>query len=188
MQTYIDNQYVSGLKDKVPRATTAVYGGEDGGLTIVISAINVSLRNFWSGSWQSSWNVSFDDGKCIVSGDCKTWCHYFENGNVQMQQSKVFDAEVCTEAGAVEEIAVNVVKHIAACEGSMQQQMEMMYSNMSDETFKDMRRVLPVSGVRFFLKGGCGGVPVPVCLSVIFVVLTRAVRVLTRVEQIQLKS
>ena len=80
-----------------------------------------------------------------------------------MQQSKVFDAEVCTEAGAVEEIAVNVVKHIAACEGSMQQQMEMMYSNMSDETFKDMRRVLPVSGVRFFLKGGCGGVPVPVC-------------------------
>ena len=145
MGHYLTTQFVA-MKDGTKKAAAQVYALGEGKLSIVISAKNVSLRNFWSGSFVSTYTVSVDADKCIVSGETKTWCHYFENGNVQMQQKRDYEATV-VEASGAEDVAVNVVKHISECETAMQMGLEAMYTNMSDETFKDMRRVLPISGV-----------------------------------------
>jgi capping protein (actin filament) muscle Z-line, alpha len=59
------------------------YAGE---ITIIISAKNVALHNFWSGSWRSVFtiNVLKPGGKSQLNAKVKINVHYFEDGNVQL--------------------------------------------------------------------------------------------------------
>ena len=50
---------------------------------------------------------------------------------------------------AAADLASNVVTIIEKHENTIQQALEEMYSNMSSETFKDMRRVMPVTRNKF---------------------------------------
>ena len=83
------------------------------------------MKNFWSGNWLACYNVTVEGGKCIVAGEVKTWCHYFENGNVQMQQKKELEAAV-VEAGSPADVAANVTKHISDCEAAVHAGLENM--------------------------------------------------------------
>jgi len=60
---------------------TGVYS-TDNGLNVVISADNISLRNYWSGTWVSVHKVDTDKG--TVEGSITIQVHYFEEGNVQL--------------------------------------------------------------------------------------------------------
>lgn len=44
---------------------------KDEQITIVISGEKTNLRNFWSGRWTSSWNLSINDGSAELTGDLK---------------------------------------------------------------------------------------------------------------------
>ena len=65
------------------------------------------------------------DGEAIVSGTVKVRAHYFEDGNVQLQTTKVRTAESALQCG-----------------------LERMYDNVSVKTAKAMRRVLPITHVK----------------------------------------
>jgi len=101
----------------------------------------VNLRNYWSGNWISVWTVVLGD-EVTIDGSIKLRAHYFEDGNVQLQTTKVFPAATLTVAG---NLGKAVVAHIEDAESNLQSALEDMYTNMTDETFKAMRRVMPIT-------------------------------------------
>ena len=115
---------------------------KDGKISMVLVGEKKNLRNFWSGKITSTW--ALDDASSSLSGDIKIHAHYFEDGNVQLQTSKSFPE--ATISGASEaEIASGIVKRIREFETSVQDGLEEMYVSMNEETFKSMRRTLPIS-------------------------------------------
>ena len=107
-----------------------------------------NLRNFWSGKWNSTWTVTPAAGGAgaSVTGDIKVHAHYFEDGNVQLQTSKPVATTQIQASGAGEkELADAVVAHIKTAESALQTALSDMYANMNEETFRSMRRILPVT-------------------------------------------
>jgi capping protein alpha len=138
MQEYIGAQY------KANKATVAVYGSDDGTITVCLSARNVHLPAFWSGGWRSIFTVNIKtkgnvDAKC----NTKVSVHYFEDGNVQLHAAieKNVKVAVADEAST----ASTLVKAISKMETDYQAAMEEMYVDMHDTTFKAMRRFLPIN-------------------------------------------
>ncbi|CAK4093078.1 unnamed protein product [Aphanomyces euteiches] len=115
----------------------------DSAITIVISTERVSLRNFWlvSGRWKSKWmltNVS--NSSATVTGRIDLHVHYFEDGNLQLQSNKEVSRSI---QGA--SLAAAIIDAIREEEHVVHSNLEDMYINMSEETFKEMRRVMPVT-------------------------------------------
>jgi len=126
-------------------AACAVYAGPASGqLTAVITGEKLNLRNFWSGNWTSTWTVGLEAAP-TVSGEVKLRAHYFEQGNVQLATKKAVPAaSLAKGAGGAAAMAHAVAEHVAAEEATLMEGLELMYANMTDETFKAMRRVMPV--------------------------------------------
>ncbi|RHY33513.1 hypothetical protein DYB32_001577 [Aphanomyces invadans] len=127
-------------------------------ITLILSTERVSLRNFWylsswsalslisvrSGRWKSKWtlaNVSPDSSAATLAGRIDLHVHYFEDGNLQLLSHKdVAAAQVC---GGARSLAQAVLDTIRAEEHVVHSNLEDMYINMTEETFKEMRRVMP---------------------------------------------
>lgn len=133
---YLDAQFAPGI------ATSAVYLNE-GVLTIVLCAEKINLSNFWSGRWTSGYTVNMTATTAKVTGETKLHAHYFEDGNVQLQTKRQFEADEFTHSSP-ETLGEEIVRVIKDFEDSVQQGLEMMFANMSDETFRAMRRVMTV--------------------------------------------
>lgn len=131
---YVQAQYVT------DEAASAVYAS-GGRLHVVIYGERVNLRNYWSGSWLSVWDV--DPERASISGTIKLRAHYFEEGNVQMQTSKSYSSAALSEP-----LGPGVAQAINDFESSLQQGLEGMYGKMGDETFKAMRRKLTLAKTR----------------------------------------
>lgn len=116
---------------------------KDGNLIVSVAGERPNLRNFWSGKWLSTWSVSLSSGEASITGAIKVHAHYFEDGNVQLQTTKDIPKIVFpfTEAS---ELATQLVSHIDSTETDLQKGLEEMYGNMNEETFRAMRRVMPV--------------------------------------------
>ncbi|KUF81865.1 F-actin-capping protein subunit alpha-2 [Phytophthora nicotianae] len=78
-----------------------------------------------------------------VKGTIQLHVHYFENGNLQLQNSKDIEEEITVQRpGGLGDAILRVMKE---AEDDLQTNLEDMYINMSEETFKEMRRVMPVT-------------------------------------------
>jgi len=117
---------------------------KDGNFIIVTTGEKTNLKNFWSGKWQSSWVVKVNGSSAELSGDVKLHVHYFEDGNLQMQSSKAFPS-ASFSFSSPEKLAEETFSRIQASENSLQSGLEEMYTNMNNETFKSMRRIMPIS-------------------------------------------
>lgn len=117
---------------------------KDEQITIVISGEKTNLRNFWSGRWTSSWNLSLNDGSAELTGDLKLHIHYFEDGNLQLQGSKSIPGTAITYTSEAE-LGEKVVAAIQANENTLQSSLEEMYTSMNEETLKAMRRIMPIT-------------------------------------------
>jgi len=138
MDAYLSGQYKSG------KAVVAVYGADNGTMTICISAKNVNLSNFWSGGWRSVYTVNVNKkGQAELKGNVKVNVHYFEDGNVQLHTNidKTASINVQEEDATAKEIA----KAVGKIETDFQANLEEMYVNMHRTTFKSMRRFLPIN-------------------------------------------
>ena len=124
-------------------AAGSVYA-KSGQIVVCITGEKPNLRNFWSGKWNSTWTLSIAGASATISGEIKVHAHYFEDGNVQLQTAKpVPPAEIAV--GSEKDMAEAIVKHIKASESALQDGLGDMYANMNEETFRSMRRVLPVT-------------------------------------------
>lgn len=117
----------------------------DGSLQVIIAGERPNLRNFWSGKWTSTWVVALNGGghSADVQGDIKIHGHYFEDGNVQLQTAKAIPSTKVVYSSEAE-LGEKLVSFIQGCENEIQVGLEAMYANMNEETFKLMRRILPV--------------------------------------------
>jgi capping protein alpha len=120
-------------------------------IVVAISGSKANLRNYWSGKWKSEWHVD-PKGK-TAKGKVRIVIHYFEDGNVQLDQSKDIDKAAITKGGDDKAFAEGVRDFIAAQENAIQDTLEEMYQNMSVETFKDMRRILPIAKTKMDWTG-----------------------------------
>jgi len=129
---------------KAGKVVGAVYGSDAGNLTICVSAKNVNLANFWSGSWRSVWHLNVSRrGAQELKGNIKVQVHYFEDGNVQLHTN--FDRSQSVTVGSEDETGKEVTKALNKLESDFQSNLEEMYVNMHRTTFKSMRRFLPIN-------------------------------------------
>lgn len=117
---------------------------EDGSLLVVVTGEKTNLKNFWSGRWSSNWVLNATASSCTISGEIKLHVHYFEDGNLQLQSSKVAPSSALS-FNSEADLAQQVVKFIQAQESALQSGLEDMYSNMNAETFRSMRRLMPIT-------------------------------------------
>ncbi|KAJ0402185.1 hypothetical protein ATCC90586_008784 [Pythium insidiosum] len=139
LQSYLQYEYMH-------QGTAAVFV-KDSSIVVNLCTERVNLRNFWSGRWRSRWVVDVAANPPRVRGTVELHVHYFENGNLQLHCKKEISGE---EDGRVNVDRPNglgdaVVRVIKDAEDLVQSQLEDMYINMSQETFKEMRRVMPVT-------------------------------------------
>ncbi|ETN16804.1 hypothetical protein, variant [Phytophthora nicotianae INRA-310] len=135
LQSYLQFEYMHG-------GTAGVYivGTK---LVVNLCTERINLRNFWGGRWNSRWEVDLTANPAKVKGTIQLHVHYFENGNLQLQNSKDIEEEITVQRpGGLGDAILRVMKE---AEDDLQTNLEDMYINMSEETFKEMRRVMPVT-------------------------------------------
>lgn len=118
-------------------------------LTVVITNSNFSPKNFRGGCWQSVWRVLINDEShsASLNGSINVNAHYFEEGNVQLQSSCKVDDTVVLQEG--KDAGTAIVYVIEQLESVFLLNLEEQYSNLSDRTFKELRRKLPVTRTLF---------------------------------------
>jgi len=127
------------------KAVTAVYGADDGTITVYVSAKNVNLANYWTGGWRSIYTLNVSSqGETELKSSIKTNVHYFEAGNVQLHSSTERTHTVTVHADAAA-TGKAVAAQILAVENEFQNALEEMYVNMHTTTFKSMRRFWPIN-------------------------------------------
>jgi len=137
ISAYLDEQYKSG------KAASAVYGADNGAITICISAANVNLGNFWTGGWRAVYQLNVTSGGDLTAL-IKVNVHYYEDGNVQLNTKFDHKASV-TVSGDEKKTASEVAKVIKKLETDFQANLEEMYVAMHKTTFKAMRRFYPIN-------------------------------------------
>ncbi|CAM0907394.1 unnamed protein product [Alopecurus aequalis] len=154
----IDIEVSRYVGEAYPKGVCAVYctkgkdieePGADFGLAIVISAARRSPQNFCNGSWRSVWTLEFSYAFQLVEikGKIQVGAHYFEEGNVQLDTD--VDRKDSTLMQTPEDTALSVASIIRHQESQYFASLEESYLNLSDATFKDLRRKLPVTRTLF---------------------------------------
>jgi len=139
LDNYLDQSYTKG------KVVGLVYANDNGQLTVCISAKNVNISNFWTGSWRSVYILPTDrkSNGVEMKGTIKTNVHYFEDGNVQLHSN--LDKQAKVNIGDPESTAQDIIKAVSKLEADFQAALEEMYVNMHHTTFKSMRRFYPVT-------------------------------------------
>ncbi|KAM0922051.1 hypothetical protein ACQ4PT_006316 [Festuca glaucescens] len=154
----IDVEVSKYVGEAYPKGVCAVYctsgkdieePGADFGLAVVISAARRSPQNFCNGSWRSVWTLEFSYAFQLVEikGKIQVGAHYFEEGNVQLDTD--VDRKDSTLLQTPEDTALSVTNIIRHQESEYFSSLEESYLNLSDATFKDLRRKLPVTRTLF---------------------------------------
>ena len=139
LSKYVSNAYES-------NSAAGVYA-KDSKFNLVITGEKSNLRNFWSGKWSSTWTVECTGGSTSLKGEIRIHAHYFEDGNVQLQTTKPVAAMQWDWAFS-EDNAQTVVDYISTKEQELHVALAAMYANMDAETFKSVRRILPVTKLK----------------------------------------
>ncbi|KAJ2355173.1 F-actin-capping protein subunit alpha [Coemansia erecta] len=136
LDTYVDAHYEGG--------SAAVYWHENALVSCIVSN-RFSPTNFWNGSWRAMW--SFDVATGQLNGSTKVRVHYFEDGNVQLDTQTDFSADVPLQGDDADR-AKKVARCIRDFEAEFQQSIGNGYRQLSEKTFKGLRRTLPVTRTR----------------------------------------
>ncbi|KAJ3074335.1 F-actin-capping protein [Podochytrium sp. JEL0797] len=141
----LESAIESYTRDHYPNGDAAVFSIE-GTRSLVVAIVNNKFNpsNFWNGRWISEWTVSLDSTD--IHGDIKAHVHYYEDGNVQLKTSK----QITASLGALivsdpADFATIAAKTILKAETEYQMALNVSYGQISDTTFKSLRRALPIT-------------------------------------------
>ncbi|KAK7469105.1 F-actin-capping protein subunit alpha [Stygiomarasmius scandens] len=112
-------------------------------LQIVANKYNPS--NYWSGRWRSEYIIDLNEN--TVEGKILVNIHYYEQGNVQL--STKHKISITLPSAVVTSPPSNAASKILALieteEGKYQTSLNDTYHEMSEKTFKGLRRALPMT-------------------------------------------
>ncbi|WAR60651.1 hypothetical protein PtB15_9B590 [Puccinia triticina] len=94
--------------------------------------------NYWTGRWRSIYDIDMGTGK--IDGLIQVNVHYYEQGNVQLSTTHTPAIETPPNGGPAE-----IIKAIQAAESKYQAGLNLAYNELGDNTFKLLRRALPVT-------------------------------------------
>jgi len=150
LRAEVDGAMQAYCRDYLPSGVVTTYGSTGAGVTVVscISAKVAELSNYWAGSWTSEWTLEVPAGGAIgqLTGNVKCDVHYFEDGNVQLDDKIVFQCEL--PAGAGEAWGAFAGKLREFEQGALAK-LEDIYTNMSESVLQGLRRRLPVTRTKF---------------------------------------
>lgn len=141
MTTYTEEQF-----KKLGSCSTYVQcEGAKTTLIVCIESHQYKPTNYWNGKWRSQWSVVLNasDGTAEVVGVMKVQVHYYEDGNVQLITSKEHHASISVTNE--KETAKAFCSVVSQVENDYQVAISENYQNMSNTTFKALRRTLPVT-------------------------------------------
>ncbi|KAI6181190.1 F-actin-capping protein subunit alpha [Aphelenchoides besseyi] len=103
-----------------------------------------------NGRWRSQWEIPpLDKNTTIeIKGISRINVHYYEDGNVQLCTKKDLTAQAKYSSDA-NETAKNVLAAIEKAESHFENAVLQNYNVMSDNTFKMLRRRLPITRSKF---------------------------------------
>eukprot|EP01039_Chlorochromonas_danica_P004217 gene4219-4634_t len=137
-ETYVKANYLA------EQSAAGVFA-RDGVISILVSGEKVNLRSFWSGRWTSTWAVAKTSANAVtLTGEIKIHVHYFEDGNLQMQSTKIIPTQTL-EYSTESDLAKVIFERIRAEENALQGGLEDVYGNMNSETIRSMRRIMPIT-------------------------------------------
>jgi len=102
--------------------------------------------NFWSGRWRSSYTIDFNISPPLIAGEILVNVHYYEAGNVQLSTSLTLSSPLPDSLPLTPTSAQKILTFIAEKEKDYQRKLgEEIYEEMSERTFKYLRRNLPIT-------------------------------------------
>ncbi|CAF1703463.1 unnamed protein product [Brassica oleracea] len=150
IQRYVSESYPKGVSTvNSVKGKDADGPGTDFELVVLITARKLSPQNFCNGSWRSVWHIDFQDESQVldIKGKVQVGAHYFEEGNVELDAKKEFqDSTIFQSADDCAIAIANIIRHH---ETEYLGALEVAYSKLPDNTFKDLRRKLPVTRTLF---------------------------------------
>ncbi|GAA5952573.1 hypothetical protein JCM3765_002210 [Sporobolomyces pararoseus] len=93
-------------------------------------------NNYWTGRWRSKYEVDYETGK--IDGTAMINIHYYEQGNVQLSTTLHSSAQLSPSPSPEE-----IIASLKSSEQTFSTSLSSTYSELSDETFKGLRRALP---------------------------------------------
>uniref|UniRef100_A0A1I7Z6E2 F-actin-capping protein subunit alpha n=1 Tax=Steinernema glaseri TaxID=37863 RepID=A0A1I7Z6E2_9BILA len=118
-----------------------------GAIVLCIESHQFQPKNYWNGMWRSQWTIPVSEDKSTeieLQGVVKMQVHYYEEGNVQLISNKKMTAKY-TFSNNIKNTAKLIMSSICDQETLYQTAVQENYVNLSDTTFKALRRQLPVT-------------------------------------------
>ncbi|RCH92978.1 F-actin-capping protein, partial [Rhizopus stolonifer] len=138
----VEKEALDYVNDHYPNGVCTVHATENNEIAIAIVDNKYNPNNFWNGRWLASWIYDTQSGS--LKGATKVNVHYYEDGNVQLNADKTFEAQV-TKVDDEAQLAKSLLKQIASIDRGYQNTMNESYSELADDTFKCLRRALPMT-------------------------------------------
>ena len=133
----------------LPSAVVTTYGFVGAGTKVVccVCALSQDLTNYWAGRWLAEWTLEVPSGASVgtLTGKVQLHVHYFEDGNVQLDDSVLHQTEVKADAGVGEAFASAVREF----ELQFLAKFEDIYQTMSEGVLQGLRRRLPVTRTKY---------------------------------------
>lgn len=139
--TYLTKKFKSGQKQC--KAACVVYANQNGDIFVCITAQNTKISAYWTGGWNSVFSFNCINSTSLT-GNVKIHVHYFEDGNVQFHTAIKQEGKLELSQDP-KETAKRVVGLISDIEDKYHQSLQQMYIDIHHESFKEMRRFLPIT-------------------------------------------
>nr|CAG8446623.1 15910_t:CDS:2 [Entrophospora candida]CAG8449299.1 142_t:CDS:2 [Entrophospora candida] len=128
------------VKDHYPNGVLTVYSKDNTVIYMLLIYFFLKHRN---GRWQSTWIISPESNE--LKGTVKVNVHYYEDGNVQLNATKDFELSTSTNSDDLNAKAEAYIKLICKAENEYQASLNESYVELSENTFKGLRRALPLT-------------------------------------------
>ncbi|RCI00313.1 F-actin-capping protein, partial [Rhizopus stolonifer] len=137
----VEKECLAYVEDHFPNGVCTVYATETE-IAVAVVDNKYNPNNFWNGRWLASWIYDTQSGD--LKGTTKVNVHYYEDGNVQLKADKDVTLRV-NKKDDQEQLAKAVVKEISTFDKEYQSSMNDSYSDLAENTFKGLRRALPLT-------------------------------------------